>query len=122
MIADLPQSLARQILERLPEEIREEVVERLYSFASIREQSSRNIQKLISTINRRTLATALIGAETAIREVIARNMSRRAATMLEEDVESLIKAGELSTRDVREAREAVSRALFELHESGEIGR
>ncbi len=122
MIADLPANLAKQVLERLPEQIREEVVERLYSFASLREQSDRNIQKLIATIARRTLATSLIGADSVVHEVIVRNMSRRAATMLDEDVESLIQAGELSTRDVREARAAVSRTLFGLHESGEVGR
>ena len=122
IIAALPGSLRTQVLDRLPEQIRVEVVERLYSFHSLGEQGDRTVQKLIGAVARRTLATALIGADPALREAIARNMSRRAATMLDEDVESLIQAGELSSRDVRDAREAVGRALYELYESGEVGR
>jgi flagellar motor switch protein FliG len=122
IIAKLPETLRRQVLTRLPEEIRQEVVQRLYSFDTLHGQSDRTLQELITSIDRRTLATALIGAEEATYDAVTRNMSRRAATMLTEDVESLVRAGELSTRDVQQAREMVGRALLSNEESGQIWR
>ena len=121
IVSGLSQTLQEDVLSRLPEEIREQMVERIYAFNSIPRQTPRAIQKLIQVVNRRTLAIALIGAGEEIHGAISMNMSKRAAMMLEEDIESLTKAGDLSTRDVREARNDVSAALYELYESGELG-
>jgi len=121
IVSGLSPSFKDGVLAKLPEDIREQMVERLYAFGSIPPQTSRAIQKLIHAVNRRTLAVALIGAESEIQEAVSANMSKRAATMLNEDIESLVNAGDLSTRDVREARTAVGTTLYELYESGELG-
>jgi flagellar motor switch protein FliG len=121
IVSGLPPTLQDDVLAKLPEDIREQMVELLYAFSSIPRQTPRAIQKLIQTVEKRTLATALIGSDETIHEAIVTNMSKRAATMLDEDIESLVKAGELSTRDLREAREEVSAALYKLHETGELG-
>lgn len=121
IISGLSQTLREDVLNRLPEEIREQVIERLYAFNSISRQTPRTIQKLIHAVSRRALAVALIGADGDIHGAVSTNMSKRAATMLEEDIESLTNAGDLSTRDVREARTDVGAALYELYETGELG-
>ena len=121
IVSGLSPSLQDSVLARLPEDIREQMIQRLYAFASIPRQTSRAIQKLIHAVNQRTLAVALIGAEKEIQEAVLANMSKRAATMLNEDIASLVNAGDLSTRDVREARTAVGTAMYELYESGELG-
>lgn len=121
IVSGLSQTLQEDVMSRLPEDIREQMIERLYAFGSIPLQTPRTIQKLIHVVNRRTLAIALIGAAEEIHGAISVNMSKRAAMMLEEDIESLTRAGDLSTRDVREARNDVSAALYELYETGELG-
>ena len=121
IVSGLSQTLQEDVMSRLPEGIREQMIERLYAFGSIPLQTPRTIQKLIHVGNRRTLAIALIGAAEEIHGAISVNMSKRAAMMLEEDIESLTRAGDLSTRDVREARNDVSAALYELYETGELG-
>jgi len=112
IVSQLPPEMQDKVLSRLPEEIRAQTVELLYSFDSIQRQPARVIQKLLQAVDKRTLATALIGADENVHAAVAANMSSRATTMLEEDIESLIRAGDLSTRDVREAREAVGAALY----------
>ena len=121
IVSGLSQTLQDGVLTKLPEDIREQMIERLYAFGSIPLQTPRTIQKLIRAVNQRTLAVSLIGADESVHRAVLANMSKRAATMLDEDIESLVKAGDLSTRDVREARNDVSATLYELYESGELG-
>jgi len=121
IVSALPPDLQDKILSKLPEPIREQMVELLFAFTAIPRQPARATQKLIQATDKRALATALIGCDPPIYHAITANMSRRAATMLAEDIESLVKAGELSTRDVREARDEVSTVLYGLYESGELG-
>lgn len=121
IVLGLSQTLQDGVLTKLPEDIREQMVERLYAFGSIPLQTPRTIQKFILAVNQRTLAISLIGADERVHRAVFANMSKRAATMLDEDIESLVKAGDLSPRDVREARNEVGAALYELYESGELG-
>ena len=121
IVSGLSQTLQDGVLSKLPEGIREQMIEQLYAFGSIPLQTPRTIQKLIRAVNQRTLAISLIGADESIRRAVSANMSKRATMMLDEDIESLVKAGDLSTRDVREARNDVSAALYKLYESGELG-
>ena len=121
IVSGLSQTLQNGVLAKLPEDIREQMVERLYAFGSIPLQTPRTIQKLIHAVNQRTLAISLIGADESVHRAVSANMSKRAATMLDEDIESLVKAGDLSPRDVREAQNDVGAALYELYESGGLG-
>lgn len=121
IVLTLDHDLQNQVLAKLPEEIREQMVERLYSFSSIPRLDGRSIQKLIRSVEPRTVAVSLIDAGDTIRNAITSNMSSRARTMLEEDIESLVGAGELSRRDLREARSLISSALYDLYESGQLG-
>jgi flagellar motor switch protein FliG len=120
LVLDLPATLRDQVLDKLPEPIRAELVTRLFSYESIPRQSDRTVQELVRAVDRRTLATALVGDEGSVLAAIRRNVSTRAAGMLAEDIESLVRAGELATRDVLQARETVGRTLYGFHESGKV--
>lgn len=74
--------------------------------------------QLAREVHPRTLAIALLGTSDDIRAAISANMSRRAAQMLEEDLESLERTGELTTRDVQEARSAIGAALYQRYAAG----
>jgi flagellar motor switch protein FliG len=105
---DLPGRLRSAIANKLPPELEEQFLEALYSFDALPALDGRTIEAIVRRTDKRTLATALLGAPDAHFHAVTGNMSRRAAEMLREDMESLLAAGELSTRDVHDARSALS--------------
>lgn len=109
----LPPRLRDTIAEKLPPELEEQFLDALYSFDALPSLEARVIQAIVRRANKRTLAIALLGAPDEHFRAITGNMSRRAAEMLREDMESLLAAGELSTRDVHDARTALSSVIRE---------
>jgi len=59
----------------------------------------------------------LKGADSEVCDKIYKNMSKRAATMLKEEMEFL---GPISIKDVYEARERIVSVIRRLEESGDI--
>jgi hypothetical protein len=107
----LPPKLIQAITGKLPPALSEEFLASVYSFDGIPSLEPRVIQAVIRNSEKRTLAIALLGAPDEVFFAITRNMSSRAGRMLQEDMESLLAAGELKTRDVHEARHAISSAI-----------
>ncbi|MEE2644711.1 MAG: FliG C-terminal domain-containing protein, partial [Myxococcota bacterium] len=103
--------------------------EALFSFDKLRFADAKGIQKLIAQVERRRLIVALRGADPEVAEVFYRQLSRRAAAELQEEIgllgptrksevetaqreiaslaESLQRAGELSIVDPKQAGEWV---------------
>ena len=121
ILIDLNPVLQDKALRSLPEEIRQQVIERLYSFEAIPRHPAPAVQALIRSINNRVLATALLGAPSAILEVVTANVSRRAAQILAEDIESVERQEDITARDVREARRDVGDEFYRLYLEGELG-
>lgn len=63
------------------------------------------------------LAIALIGADEEIKNKIFRNMSRRAANLLREDMEFM---GPVRRKDIIEKQKKLINLLFQLEENGDI--
>lgn len=115
---ELPAQLRDAIIAKLPPELEEQFLGALYSFDALPSLDARALQAIVRRTNKRTLAIALLGAPEAHFHAITGNMSRRAAQMLREDMESLLAAGELSTRDVQLARTALSSVIRDEAGSG----
>jgi len=79
----LPAELRRAISDKLPPELADEFGEALYSFDAIPSLAPRDLQQLIVHADKRVLATALLGADEAVRRAVTANMSSRAAQMLQ---------------------------------------
>lgn len=78
---------------------------------------ARSIQKWLREVDSKDLAVALKGTNEKVQEKIFQNMSRRAATMLREDIEFM---GPVKKSDVLEMQKKLVGILKKLYEAGEI--
>jgi len=117
----LNSGLQDRALSGLPEDIRQQVTERLFSFQVLPHHNAGSIQQLLRSVSSRVWALALVGADTAIQECVTSNMSRRAAQMLMEDVGAVEHQEGITTRDVQDARREISMEFYRLYAKGELG-
>jgi len=89
----------------------------MFVFADITLLEDRAIQLVLRGVETSTLATALKGADDAVKEKILRNMSERARENLEEEIDLL---GRVRMSLVEESRSHVVQVIRKLEESGEI--
>ena len=110
----------RNIMERLEEEdpeLAEEVKKRLFVFEDILGMDDRSLQRVLRDVDMKDVALALKGASEALREKFFKNMSKRAAEMLKEDMEYM---GPVRVRDVEEAQQKIVNVIRALEDAGEI--
>ncbi|MFW6293909.1 MAG: FliG C-terminal domain-containing protein [Spirochaetota bacterium] len=108
---ELPSSIRRAIETKLPPSLAEEFDAAVYAFEGLPTLAAREVQRVIHHADKRSLAIALLGASDELFHTVTSNMSSRAASMLKEDMESLLASGELSTRDVHDARVQLSSVI-----------
>jgi flagellar motor switch protein FliG len=89
----------------------------MFVFADITLLEDRAIQLVLRGVETSTLATALKGADDAVKEKILKNMSERARENLEEEIDLL---GRVRMSLVEESRSHVVQVIRKLEESGEI--
>lgn len=77
----------------------------------------RAIQKWLREVDEPDLAKALIGTDEEVQEKIFKNMSRRAAGMLREDMEFM---GPVRCKDIIETQKKLINILFRLEDNGDI--
>ena len=77
----------------------------------------RAVQKWLREADQSDLAKALRGADDEVRDKVFRNMSRRAAAMLQEDMDFM---GPVRRKDIIEAQKKLVNILFMLNEEGSI--
>ena len=75
------------------------------------------IRELLAQLDKKTLAQALKGASTQMRDHLFKSMSSRAVDMLKEDMETL---GPLRSRDVAKAQQECVSVARKLEEQGKI--
>jgi len=108
------------IIEALEEddpELAEEIKKRMFVFEDIVLLDDRSIQKVLREVDQNDLGKALKGVDTEVQEKIFKNMSKRAASLLKEDMDFM---GPLRLRDVEESQQKVVNIIRKLEESGEI--
>ncbi len=113
-------SSEKAIIESLEEEepdLAEEIKKRMFVFEDIVMLDDRAIQKVLREIDTQELAKALKSVDTEVQDKIFRNMSKRAATMLKEDMEVM---GPVRLKDVEEAQQKIVSTIRRLEDSGEI--
>lgn len=110
-LAKFMQQIARD------DEERDMLLARAFVFEDIVVLDDRSIQKVLRELEAVTLATAMKGADAEVTAKIYRNMSRRAASLLREDIEYM---GPIPARDVTGARDLVVETILGLEEAGDI--
>jgi len=104
-------------LDRDDPPLAEEIRKRLFVFEDVIMLDDGAIQRVIREVDSKELALALKGAGAEVSQRIYKNMSKRAAEMLKEDLEFM---GPIRLRDVEEAQARIVAVIRKLDEAGEI--
>ena len=110
----------RNIMEHLEEndpELAEEIKKRLFVFEDIIRLDDRSLQRVLREVDMKELGLALKGATEELRTKFFKNMSKRAAEMLQEDMDYM---GLVCVKDVEESQQKVVNIVRGLEEQGEI--
>lgn len=113
-------SVERHILGIIQErdaQMADEIKQQMFLFEDILHFNDRTIQTIINEMEKSDLVMGLKGVEENIRNKFLDNMSERAASMLQEDMDAL---GPVPLKDVKEAQQRIIRKIKELEEDGQI--
>lgn len=116
MDSQLEQSIVGKIGE-LDQELSQRIQDLMFVFDDLAEVDDRSIQTLLREVATDTLGMALKGADPRVRDKILKNMSKRAAEMLVEDMES---KGPARLADVEAAQKEILAAARRLADAGTI--
>lgn len=89
----------------------------IFNFEDLTMLDDRAIQKILRETDTMELSKALKGTTTEVQDKIFRNMSKRATSMLKEDMEFM---GPVRECDVKAAQSNIVKIVFRLEEKGEI--
>jgi len=110
----------KSIIEALEEEdpeLAEEIKKKMFVFEDVVLLDDKAIQKTMRELDNQDLAKALKAVDTEVQDKIFRNMSKRAANLLREDMEFM---GPIRLKDVEEAQQKIVNIIRKLEEDGEI--
>ncbi len=110
----------KTIMESLEEsdpELAEEIKRRMFVFEDIVRLDRRAIELVLRHVNRDDLALALKAATDAVKQLVFRHMTRRAAEMLREEIDLM---GPVRLRDIEQAQQRIVATIRKLEEAGEI--
>ena len=110
----------KSIIESLEDEdpdLAEEIKKKMFIFEDIVMLSDRDIGKVLPEVNTEDLSKALKQVDTEVQDKIFRNMSKRAGTMLREEMEYM---GPIRIKDVEEAQQKIVSIIRHLEDKGEI--
>ena len=106
-----------ETLEDADPELADVIKKRLFGFDDIVRLDDRCVQKILRETDSQDLAKALKAANNEAQEKIFRNMSKRAAAMVREDMEYL---GPIRISEAEESQQKILRIVRLLEETGEI--
>lgn len=110
----------RHILDTLAEEDAElvnEIRRRMFVFEDITKLSDRDIQTILKHVENSQWAMALKGASDELKQKILKNMSSRAAALLQEEMEYL---GPVRASNVEQVQQQIVDIIRRLEDAGEI--
>ncbi|MBE6100624.1 MAG: flagellar motor switch protein FliG [Selenomonas ruminantium] len=98
-------------------ELAEEIKRLMFVFEDIVQLDDRSLQRVLRDVDTKDLSLALKGTQSEVADKVYRNMSKRAADMLREELEFM---GPVKIRDVEEAQQKVVNVIRALEDKGEI--
>jgi flagellar motor switch protein FliG len=104
-------------IEKADGEMHQKIKELLFVFDNLMDVDDRGIQALLREVGSDTLAVALRGAEPEVQEKLLKNMSKRAAEILKDDMEV---RGPVKLTDVEAAQKEIIVITQRMAEEGTI--
>ncbi len=106
-----------EALKEIDADIGQQIEESMFVFENLAEIDDSAIQKVLREASSDSVILALKGADEALREKFFRNMSRRAAEMMRDDLEA---KGPVRVSEVDEAQKEIVAIARRLAEEGQI--
>ena len=110
----------KTILEALAEdnpELADEIKRRMFVFEDIAQLDAKTVQRVMRDVDTKDLGMALKTASEEVKNLVFKNMSKRAVDLLKEDMNFL---GPVRLRDVEEAQQKIVNDIRQLEDSGEV--
>ncbi|MDD6170014.1 MAG: flagellar motor switch protein FliG [Lachnospiraceae bacterium] len=98
-------------------ELADEIRKKMFVFEDILLLDDRAIQRVLRDVDNNDLAVALKGANEEVQGVIFKNLSKRLAAMIREDMEFM---GPVRMKDVEEAQQKIVSIIRKLEDAAEI--
>lgn len=120
MLQEVDREIERAVLDGVAEqdpELAEEIRKQMFTFEDITKLDDRSAQRVLREVDIRDLALCLKGASELASEMVYKNMPKRAAAMLKEEIEFL---GAVRAKDIEEAQQKVVNVIRQLEDAGEI--
>jgi len=113
-------SVEAEIMDSIKEvdaDLGQNIQDLMFVFDNLLEVDDRDIQTILREISSESLVLALKGAEDALKDKIFKNMSKRAAEMLRDDLEA---KGPVKLSDVEAAQKEILSVARRLADAGDI--
>ena len=98
-------------------ELADEIRKKMFVFEDILLLDDRAIQRVLRDVDNADLGVALKAANEEVQNVIFKNLSKRLAAMIKEDMEFM---GPVRMKDVEEAQQKIVSVIRKLEDAGEI--
>ncbi|MBE5906254.1 MAG: flagellar motor switch protein FliG [Lachnospiraceae bacterium] len=106
-----------ETLEIEEPELADEIRKKMFVFEDILLLDDRAIQRVLRDVDNKELGVALKVANDEVKGVVFKNLSKRLAAMIQEDMEFM---GPVRMKDVEEAQQKIVGIIRKLEDSGEI--
>ncbi|MDR1324707.1 MAG: flagellar motor switch protein FliG [Treponema sp.] len=106
-----------EVLEGDDPELAEEIKKRMFVFEDIVMLDDKSIQRVLREVDNAELSKALKPCDTEVQEKVFKNMSKRAGSMLKEDIEFM---GPIRMKDAEEAQQKIVAIIRRLEDSGDV--
>ena len=120
MLNGLKGDLSTQIIEKMSEadkDLSTQIQDQMFIFENLLDLDDRGVQTLLREVSTDDLVLALKGASHEMQEKIFNNMSKRAAEMLRDDLET---KGPVRLKEVEDAQKNILKVAHALSDEGKI--
>jgi len=104
-------------IKNIDEDLGQEIEDSMFVFDNLSGVDDRGIQALLREVSSDILIVALKGADEEVKDKILKNMSKRAAEMLRDDLEA---SGPVKLSEVEDAQREILSVARRMSESGDI--
>ena len=108
---------AIEAVREFDHELAQKIIDEMFLFENLLEIEDRSIQRILQEVDNETLIIALKGAEPPLREKFFRNMSKRQADIMREDLNV---RGPVRLSQVEAEQKSILQVVRRLVETGEI--
>jgi flagellar motor switch protein FliG len=116
----LPKPLSKSILDSIKErnpELSQAVLQKMFTFDDLERLDAKVLQKILQTVESRTLTVALKGAGEKVSQKLLSCLSKRAAESVREEISFL---GAIRAKEIEAAQTQIIEVVRQLESEGEI--